>query len=48
MPFAAFHLEEGRSDRPTSPAHLEAAEPATGIRGLSHAHGRINKIENRK
>jgi WhiB family redox-sensing transcriptional regulator len=38
MPFAAFRLEEGRSDRPTMPAHLEAAEPATGIRGLFHVH----------
>jgi WhiB family transcriptional regulator, redox-sensing transcriptional regulator len=25
---AVFHLEEGRSDKPDQPAHLEAAEPA--------------------
>lgn len=31
---AEFHLEVDRSDLQT-PAHLEAAEPATGIRGLS-------------
>jgi len=29
-------LEEGRSDFIRPPAHLEAAEPVTGIRGLSY------------
>src|SRR2546429_6178086 len=38
---AEFHLGAGRSKRPT-PAHLEAAEPATGIRGLLHFHKLIN------
>src|SRR2546423_1650707 len=41
----AFHLEEGRSDQTDQPAHLEAAEPTTGIRGLSFLSKLINPKE---